>query len=211
MEKKLPPFRLHGVLPWLYVTAGLLTLFAVEGWIAYPAGLLLISAGASEWLRRQRMRPSGADSQPIDTPKVSKTGTPDSESHLVQIRWRSSFDCGHPVIDEQHRELFTIGNRLINAVLSRKPKVDIESLLRELVEHIRHHFATEEAVLARTRYPLTEEHQAIHRLLLTRARELEDQYHVGLVAVSDLVEFIAYDVISAHIVAEDLKFALKKR
>ena len=143
--------------------------------------------------------------------RAPKLDEPDPDTNLVMIRWRSAFECGHPVIDRQHRELFNIGNELINSVLGRRPKHDIELLLRELVEHIKEHFATEEDVLSRTRYPLSDEHRNIHGNLLERARDLEERYRTGQLAVSDLVGFISYDVISAHIVNEDLKFALQDR
>jgi hemerythrin-like metal-binding protein len=171
--------------------------------IAYAIGLLLISAGVFEWTRRYR--------RGIATTKMPQPSPPDSGPNLMTIRWRSSFDCGHPVIDMQHRELFNISNELINSVLDRKPKIETEFMLHELIEHIKDHFSTEEDVLVRTRYPLLAEHRDIHRMLLERARDLQERYRTGLLAVSDLVGFIAYDVISTHIVKEDLKFALQDR
>ena len=29
----------------------------------------------------------------------------DSTQSLIQLSWRKSFECGHPVIDSQHRKL----------------------------------------------------------------------------------------------------------
>lgn len=135
----------------------------------------------------------------------------DPDSSLMRLRWSSSFKSGHPVIDQQHSELFDIGNELITAVQGRKPKADIELLLHKLVEHIREHFATEEEVLARTRFPLSAQHMEIHRELLERAQDLKDWYRAGQLAVGDLVGFIAHDVIADHIIKEDLKFALRDR
>lgn len=169
--------------------------------IAYPIGLLLISAGVFEWARRCR--------RGVATTKMPQPSQPEPGARLMMMRWRSSFDCGHPVIDMQHRELFNIANDLINSVLDRKPKLETEFMLHELIEHIKDHFSTEEDVLARTRYPLLAEHRDIHGVLLERARDLQERYRTGLLAVSDLVGFIAYDVISTHIVKDDVKFALQ--
>jgi hemerythrin-like metal-binding protein len=162
-----------------------------------------------EWARHIRSRGEAGDG--ITTVKMPPPHQPEPGPSLMTMHWRTSFDCGHPVIDMQHRELFNISNALINSVLDRKPKIEIEFMLHELVEHIRDHFSTEEDVLVRTRYPLLAEHRNIHRVLLERAGDLQGQYRQGLLAVSDLVGFVAYDVISTHIVQEDIKFALKDR
>ena len=211
MHKKLISVGLHRVLPFVYLGGGLVTLFAMDTAIGYASGLLLVAAGVVEWARRgpgnRPAQESGAR-PPAPTPAIDES---EAGAKLMTIRWRKSYECGHPVIDDQHRELFDISNDLINSVLLRKPKTDIELVLQELVEHIRHHFSTEEAVLARTRYPLTDEHREIHHLLLARARNLEERYRAGLLAVGDLVAFISYEVISAHIITEDLKFALRDR
>jgi hemerythrin-like metal-binding protein len=134
----------------------------------------------------------------------------ESVSHVMQISWRKSFECGHPVIDRQHRELFEIGDGVIKAVLKNKSRDHIEFLLDELTEHIQNHFVTEEAAMARTRFPLSGEHRAQHAELLEKARGLRDRYRSGLLDISELVGFIAYDVISEHIINQDLKFALRK-
>jgi len=132
-------------------------------------------------------------------------------SALTELRWRPSFETGHPIIDRQHSALFDIGNRLINAVRSQTGRIEIELLLDELVAHITEHFATEEEVLARTGFPLSRRHKEIHRELLERSRELRSWYRAGQLAASELVGFIADDVIANHILKEDMKFALKDR
>jgi len=197
---------------FLPLSGGALLAFLVAGTaVSYPVGLVLIAAGIFEWARRFRGQPKAKDSAGIASTNPPGPDGPDPGTQLMLMRWRSSFECGHPVIDMQHHELFNISNEVINSVLDRRPKIGIEYLLHELVEHIKDHFLTEEEVLARTHYPALEEHRNIHRLLLGRATELQERYREGVLPVGDLVGFIAYDVISAHIIEEDLKFALRGR
>ncbi len=211
MVKMMLSLRSKGLLPSVYLGGGLLALLVMGKTISYPVGLVLISAGIFEWTRRFRSQPKSGDSSAVPSTNPPQPDGPEPGTHLMTMRWRSSFECGHPVIDMQHRELFNVGNEVINSVLDRRPKIGTEYLLHELVEHIKDHFSTEEEVLERTRYPLLAEHRNIHRLLLERASELEQRYREGLLPVSDLVGFIACDVISTHIIQEDLKFALKDR
>ena len=99
----------------------------------------------------------------------------------------------------------------INAAVKGKSRDHIEFLLDEMTEHIKEHFVTEEAVLARTRYPLSGEHRAHHADLLSRAQSLRDAYRSHRLDLGELVGFITYEVIAEHIIKEDLKFALKDR
>ena len=211
MEKMLLSVRSHGLVPYLYLGGGLLALLVVGSAFAYPFGLVLIAAGMFEWTRRFRGQGKADTGRSVPSTNPPQPDGPDPGTNLMMMRWDSSFECGHPVIDMQHQELFNISNVLINSVMERKPKVGTEYLLHKLVEHIKDHFSSEEEVLDRTGYPLLEEHRAIHSGLLGRALELEGRYREGLLPESDLVGFIAYDVIAAHIVQEDMKFRLLNR
>jgi hemerythrin-like metal-binding protein len=211
MKMMLLSVRSHGLVPYLCMGGGLLALLVVGTAFAYPIGLVLIAAGMLDWTRRFRSQRKAEASRSVPATNPPRPDGPDPGNNLMMIRWDSSFECGHPVIDMQHRELFNISNVLINSVMERKPKLGIEYLLHKLVEHIKDHFSSEEEVLVRTRYPLVEEHRAIHRGLLERAVELEDRYRAGLLPTSDLVGFVAYDVIAAHVIQDDMKFRLLNR
>jgi hemerythrin-like metal-binding protein len=174
--------------------------------IAVFSGLTLISAAGLVWILRYRYRSAFNHSGGrIDLPESADGNA--LGGVLVQIFWQPSFECGHSVIDAQHRRLFGLGNELIKAVSTNKLLGDVEWLLDELVDHITDHFCTEEAVLAKTKHPMSREHQKIHRSLLSRATDLRDRYHSGRMLTIDLVGFIVYDVITGHITKEDLKFS----
>jgi hemerythrin-like metal-binding protein len=203
-EGHLPDF-IYNALPHVYACAGLLTMVMLRNWFAAFSGVTLISAAGLVWALRYRYRSAFIHSGGhIDIPVSPDENAPGAV--LAQIFWQPSFECGHPVIDAQHRRLFGLGNELIKAVSTNKLPGDIEWLLDELVEHISDHFCTEEAVLARTKHPISREHQGIHRSLLSKAAVLRDRHHSDRMLPADLVGFIVYDVITDHITKEDLKF-----
>lgn len=203
-EGHLPDF-IYNALPHVYACAGLLTMVVLRNWYAVFSGVTLLSAAGLVWVLRYRYRSAFNDSGGyIDIP-VSPDGNA-LGGVLAQIFWQPSFECGHPVIDAQHRRLFGLGNELIKAVSTNKLPGDIEWLLDELVDHITDHFCTEEAVLAKTKHPISKEHQGIHRALLSKAADLRDRHRSGRMLSADLVGFIVYDVITDHITKEDLKF-----
>lgn len=201
--------RFFRALPFLYMAAGLLVMLALRDRLALFGGLILVAVGAIELVRRARFRRDAEATESRLNTQMRTEREGHSTQALMQITWRKSFECGHPLIDEQHRNLFKIGDGLINAVMQNKSARHIEFLLDELTKHIEAHFKTEEAAMARTRFPLSDEHREHHRELLERARALRESYRQGQLDVSALVGFIAYDVITEHIIREDLKFALR--
>jgi len=207
--------RFFRALPYVYMAIGVLAMLALRNRLALFSGLILVAVGGIELLRRARFERELALSESRlhsrMSSRMSRNLDGDSTQALVQLSWRKSFECGHPVIDAQHRGLFNIGDGLINAAVKGKARDHIEFLLDELTEHIQEHFITEEAVLARTRYPLSEEHRTHHAELLARAQSLRDAYRNHQLDLGDLVGFITYEVIAEHIIKEDLKFALKDR
>jgi hemerythrin-like metal-binding protein len=172
---------------------------------------LSLRSFAADLLARLRHGRTGDKTAGNPSPYTTLPGEQALAANLMNVRWRSSFECGHPVIDQQHRQLVNIGNELVAAVQARKAPREIELLLQELVEHIENHFATEEQILARTRYPLSGEHKKLHGQLLVQAAEIRDRYRAGHVALSEAVEFVFHEVVAVHILKEDLKFALQDR
>jgi hemerythrin-like metal-binding protein len=192
------PEGLYEALPYLYAAVGVATIVVLHNAMAIFSGLTLLSAGGMVWIMRRKSRRAAQDAVlgAFDTPAGPR---------LIQLSWSPSLESGHQAIDEQHRRLFGIGNELINTAAANRSKQEIETLLDELIDHIADHFCTEEALLARTRNPMSAEHQKIHRTLLARAHDLRDGYIEGRVVAADLVGFIVYDVINMHVLKEDLK------
>lgn len=132
-----------------------------------------------------------------------------SDPRLATIVWRKEYLCGHPRIDEQHKMLFLVGNRLINAARQGHSRDKVERLIGEMSQHILNHFCSEEVVLVQAGHPLTQAHRDAHQRLQDRAAELAEQYARGEVSVEDIVSFVAHDVIHGHIIQDDLQFARK--
>lgn len=201
------PDWLYESLPYLYAAAGLIVALVLPGWAAKFSGLLLISAGITVWKIRRDYRQRARREQEAERAMALAMEKHNSEPSLVQIFWRQSFEVGHELIDRQHRRLFVLGNMLINALMMKQSKDDIELMMSELVDDIGQHFKSEEEVMAGFNVPLSEEHKNIHRVLLAQVQSLQQRFHEGRLSVSELVGFIAYDVVSQHIIKEDLKFA----
>ena len=102
--------------------------------------------------------------------------------------------------------MFELANPLIESILSREenPK-SFDANLEKLLSHVEQHFADEEAILARYRYPDLEPHALAHKTLIEQVRRLRDAA-AGGVTLGELVNFIADEVIVQHMLKTDRKF-----
>jgi len=126
--------------------------------------------------------------------------------NLLNLSWQSQYESGNPLIDREHRGLFDASNQILSAVMSGESKSDIALLFDALIKDIEHHFNDEEDVLKSVAYPGLEQHVKIHEALLGRARQFADRHANGELSLGDLFSYLAYDVITKHLLNEDRKF-----
>jgi hemerythrin-like metal-binding protein len=194
-----------------------------SNWVALFSGLLLMAAGVTVWSVRFRYRRlqrhiaecrHGEDRRRgPDRRTGDRRGQPSSvveamhaKAGFVRLNWRPEYQSGIPAIDAQHRLLFESGNALLNAILDKQDKLDVELLLEELVGHVEHHFADEERILAQVGHPLDAAHRFRHNELLARAKRLGELFHRGELTTGDLFTFVANDLVMQHIATEDPKY-----
>lgn len=76
--------------------------------------------------------------------------------------WKESFNLGVERIDEQHRCLFEVMNRLYVSMASGEPEAIVVNALNDLRFYASQHFTEEEAALTRVGYPGLETHRSQH-------------------------------------------------
>ncbi|MET0986508.1 MAG: bacteriohemerythrin [Steroidobacteraceae bacterium] len=188
----------------------------------YPfegVGTVTISVGVAEhdgkedmdrWFERLDAALYAAKNSGRNRVVVDRRG--DSEAwmhngHLQRLIWEQEYDCGHAQMDDEHRELFRLANKLIDASLRASANtVVLSAALTQLLEHLETHFKEEEEMLARLRYPELEEHRRAHQGLLRRARKMKEMLLTGRVTVGAIVEFLAEDVVARHLLGVDRAF-----
>lgn len=199
--------QVYKALPFVYLGAGLLTMLLLRNLMAVFSGLILVAAACIVWGLRYQYRRAFNRSHGVIELQISPDQARPVDA-LVQISWRAEFECGHPVIDAQHRRLFGISNELINAVKKGLSKSTLEALLDDLIDHFNEHIESEEAILARLAHPVSAEHHEHHHALLATAAALRQRFHESDLSAVELSAFLAYDVVSKHVMTEDLKYAL---
>ncbi len=125
---------------------------------------------------------------------------------LVQLVWRDTYKCGHPLVDAQHQELFRLSNELLAVVIGGLSAERIHTAIRRLLEHTLQHFSDEEILQRECSYPDWEIHCQLHKALVQRALTLERDFLAGNLEVARLFGFLAYDVVARHMLHADCDF-----
>jgi diguanylate cyclase (GGDEF)-like protein/hemerythrin-like metal-binding protein/PAS domain S-box-containing protein len=126
---------------------------------------------------------------------------------ILHLVWHKSYRCGESSIDQEHHALFDMANRLMSAAITTEVNhALVASALEELIASVSQHFINEEAVLARYHYDDLADHALKHQRLLGQTIELRRLAAEGDLCLTDLVLFIAQDVVVRHLLHEDKKF-----
>ncbi len=129
--------------------------------------------------------------------------TPDGFVHLT---WRPAYRCGNPLIDEQHRALFTVANTLLGSILAESSAEQVGTLIDTIMRDILQHFDDEETILAAAGFPGAAEHAATHRQLVANATALADHFRAGNLTPGEMFQFLAHELIARHMLGADRAF-----
>lgn len=127
---------------------------------------------------------------------------------MVQLVWQDAFESGDSVIDEKHRQLFTMGNEMVERAMQRPDhQVSLEEFDR-ISSHIALHFKEEMEIIEQNGYPSDElaHHKAEHERLLERVGNLRELVVKNQVGIMDVVTMLIQEVVLGHMVVEDMKF-----
>lgn len=188
--------------------------FAGVGRLTVSVGVAehLAAESAEEWFRRADVMLYAAKCTGRNLVRVDARGNSDlwaathgsSALHLV---WQEAYECGNAVIDREHRELFDLANELMDAFLTHGSDPSLVTPVYDrLLRHAKNHFDDEEAELERIAYPRLEAHRRVHASLIERALELRAALDSGDANLGAVVEFLAAEVITRHLLKADRDF-----
>ncbi len=151
---------------------------------------------------------NGGRNRVVSDPKgSSELWEAEQNSTILRLNWHDSYDCGEPTIDDEHRKLFELANKLIESAFSRNENPQkFDAALKILLAHVVQHFADEEAILARHHFADLDVQARAHRILIEHALQLRDAAAAGGVTIGELVDFLANEVVAQHMLKTDREF-----
>jgi len=129
-----------------------------------------------------------------------------ADAHLVKLVWHASYASGNAVIDNQHRTLIDHCNDLLTAILADQQTAKVAELLNLLIDDVVRHFEDEEIIIKASGFRGAEDHATTHQELIIKSQLLVERFHKGDLAIGELFQFLAYDVVAQHMLVEDRKF-----
>ena len=124
----------------------------------------------------------------------------------MSIEWQEEYNLGFKEIDEQHKKLVKLIDRLNDAICQSKIKEEVGIILRELIEYNQHHFSTEEKYFDKFEYENSAEHKEEHRKFEKDILNFNDNFKNNESEVSfKLIDFLE-DWLIGHLEGEDKKY-----
>jgi hemerythrin-like metal-binding protein/PAS domain S-box-containing protein/putative nucleotidyltransferase with HDIG domain len=134
-----------------------------------------------------------------------------STPHLNEVfPWNNNFETGIPVVDEQHRKLVGLINRMAIKLVQDSDPVEINVVIGEMADYASYHFRTEEGVW-NDRFHDDEwvlNHKGLHAKFIARVSELRNEVESsserGL--YEQILRFLIY-WLAHHILDDDMRMA----
>ena len=133
------------------------------------------------------------------------------ENNIQEIKWENKFNTGYKRVDDQHKELVNILNKLnllvMNKDISKEDVAEeLNNIIKDMVDYVAYHFSTEEAIMKAIDYSGFKSHVVKHRNFTNKVLEEVNNYKNGKqIDIKGLIVFLR-DWLFNHIVVEDKVF-----
>jgi diguanylate cyclase (GGDEF)-like protein/hemerythrin-like metal-binding protein/PAS domain S-box-containing protein len=134
------------------------------------------------------------------------SGAEEISGNFVRLTWEESFCSGNLTIDTQHRSLFNVSNKLLEAVLSERSSTEISDIITQLLDDVSQHFHDEQMILETASFPGLNQHVIEHAKLLAKGFELSEQFKAATLSVGDVFQFLVSDVVMVHMLGADRQY-----
>jgi len=120
------------------------------------------------------------------------------------VQWHDSFDVGVKIVDLQHRELFSLINKLIVQTESNQQKKIVGNVLDDLLEYAVCHFKTEEKLFKM--HPGYKNHQFLHQGFTEKISGFISAFKAGNTDFKPAIVGFLVDWIKKHVLDTDKTF-----
>lgn len=124
------------------------------------------------------------------------------------MSWSDKLSVGVQQLDDDHKKLVSMLNELHDGLLAGHGKESLGHVLDGLVAYTKTHFAHEEALFAKTHYPMAAWHKKEHDDLTKTVLDVQARFKgsANLTLTLDVMKFLK-DWLFNHIQGSDKKYA----
>ena len=124
------------------------------------------------------------------------------------VQWNASYSVQVAAMDSQHQRLFELINKLHDAMGQGKGNETLPEIFENLIQYTKSHFAAEEALLIRYKYPDFPAHKKLHDDLIAKVIQLQKQFLAGDLSVSIQTRDFLNKWLIEHIKGNDQKYGI---
>jgi len=125
------------------------------------------------------------------------------------VTWSATYSVGIKLIDDQHKELLKLVNDMYNHVNNDDEVAErayFESIIIQVVDYVKIHFATEEKIMKKTKFQGYDGHKKVHDSFILRVVDIINQFDEGKrIPLITFTHFIK-DWILTHIAIMDKQY-----
>jgi len=130
---------------------------------------------------------------------------------MGRIEWTPALSVGVEIIDEEHKKLIAICNKLAHSVKGERNNKAITEGFKELRAYTVYHFGNEEKHQQAISYPAANAHAQEHARLRKRVKDYQQLlYREGYISEDSVIEFLK-DWLINHVLHEDMKIGQYSR
>ncbi len=126
---------------------------------------------------------------------------------MAFIVWNDKMTVGIAEIDNDHKKMVLMINKLFDGISEGKGKEVLTEMLEHLVEYTSVHFAREEKLFAATHYPAAAAHKKEHDEMIAWAADVQTRFNKGAL-VAPTLDVMVYlkDWLFDHILGSDMEY-----
>jgi hemerythrin len=121
--------------------------------------------------------------------------------------WTEKYTVKVASLDRQHQKLFSIADRLQQALGTGKSNSVVDATLKELVKYTATHFSAEEGLLRKNGYPELAKHLAEHADMKRKLAALQQQYADSNREIAGKLMMFLIHWLKSHILDSDRRYA----
>lgn len=121
--------------------------------------------------------------------------------------WTNDYSVKNETLDNEHKKLFDIINKLYAAFMKKETKEKMDGILTELKDYTIYHFSHEEQILRQKGTPLPPEHIDMHQHFIKQIAGFKEKADKGQNVVQyEMMSFLQKWLID-HIKGTDQKYS----
>ena len=123
------------------------------------------------------------------------------------MEWTEDLSVRVKEIDDQHKKLIALINKLHDAMRAGEGKNVLEGTLQELAAYTVYHFQTEENYMQQFKYPGYPTHKAAHTAFVKKVTDFQKEFADNRLGITiDLMNFLK-DWVNKHIRETDKQYS----